>query len=251
MQKLETTISRVYGKHAVRAVLTGERPVYRVWLASNLEVRSFKEFERLARERGVPVQVVPPQKIQKMCPGVSAQGIVADTGVYSYLPWEEFVLRLQHKPGDPFVLVLDQIQDPHNLGAIVRTAEAAGVDGIVIPRHGAVGLSVGVAKASAGAIEKIPIIQVTNLSRALQDLHRLNIWSTGFTLNASQHYFEVDLRGPVALVIGSEHKGLRPHVANHCDQLACIPMHSQRSLNASVAAALAMYEVVRQRLAQA
>lgn len=248
--KPEAQISRIYGKHPVRSALTGERPVYKVWLANNLEARILKEFQMLARERGVPVQVVPPEKIQKMCPGVQAQGMVADTGAYAYLPWEDFLVRLQQKEGDPFVVILDQVQDPHNLGAILRTAEAAGADGVVIPRHGGAGLTEGVAKASAGAIEKIPVIQVTNLSRALENLQALNIWSTGFSLEATQSYFETDLTGPVALVIGSEHKGLRPNVQNHCDRLVRIPMQGDRSLNASVAASLAMYEVVRQRWVQ-
>ncbi|PIQ23553.1 23S rRNA (guanosine(2251)-2'-O)-methyltransferase RlmB [bacterium (Candidatus Blackallbacteria) CG17_big_fil_post_rev_8_21_14_2_50_48_46] len=244
----EAQISRIYGKHPVRSALKSERPVYKLWLANNLEPRMLKEFQILARERSTPVQVVPPEKIQKLCPGVQAQGIVADTGSYEYLDWEAFCQLLKDKDGDPFVILLDQVQDPHNLGAILRTAEAAGADGVVIPRHGGAGLTEGVAKASAGAIENIPVVQVTNLSRALEDLQELNIWSTGFALDAKESYFDADLTGPVALVVGSEHKGLRPNVGNHCDRLVHIPMQGDRSLNASVAASLAMYEVVRQRL---
>jgi 23S rRNA (guanosine2251-2'-O)-methyltransferase len=251
MTETEARISRIYGKHPVRSALTSERPVYKLWLAQNLEPRVLKEFQMLARERSVPVQVVPPEKIQKLCPDVQAQGIVADSGSYEYLPWEDFCARLKAKAGDPFVIILDQVQDPHNLGAILRTAEAAGADGVVIPRHGGAGLTEGVAKASAGAIENIPVVQVTNLSRALEDLQELNIWSTGFVVEARESLFDANLTGPVALVIGSEHKGLRPNVQQHCDRLVQIPMQGNRSLNASVAASIAMYEVVRQRLVQA
>lgn len=245
----EASIARIYGKHPVRSALKNERPVYKLWLANNLEPRILKEFQLLAREQGIPVQVAPPERLQKICPpGVQTQGVVADTGSYEYLSWEDFCAQLRAKEGDPFVILLDQIQDPHNLGAILRTAEAAGADGVVIPRHGGVGLTEGVAKASAGAIENIPVIQVTNLSRALEDLQEMNIWSTGFAVDAPESYFQADFKGPVALVIGSEHKGLRPNVQKHCDRLVHIPMQGDRSLNASVAASLAMYEVVRQRL---
>jgi 23S rRNA (guanosine2251-2'-O)-methyltransferase len=245
----ESSIARIYGKHPVRSALKGQRPVYRLWLAGNLEPRILKEFQVMARDQGIPVQVVPPERLQKICPpGVQTQGVVADTGSYDYLPWEDFCAQLKQKEGDPFVIVLDQVQDPHNLGAILRTAEAAGADGVVIPRHGGVGITEGVAKASAGAIENIPIIQVVNLSRALEELKEMNIWSTGFALDAPESYYQANLTGPVALVIGSEHKGLRPNVQKHCDRLVHIPMHGDRSLNASVAASLAMYEVYRQRL---
>ncbi|MGV3526227.1 MAG: 23S rRNA (guanosine(2251)-2'-O)-methyltransferase RlmB [Candidatus Sericytochromatia bacterium] len=244
---------RIYGKHPVREALASERPVYKVWISQGMKPVVAREFQYLARERQVPVQMVPNQKLNQMLGDVNHQGVMADTGGYDYADWDSWLKELQHKVGnaetpDPFVLVLDQIQDPHNLGAILRTAEAAGVHGVVLPRHESVGLSETVAKSSAGAIEVIPVLQVTNLARALDELKEAGLWIMGLSANAGQSHFQTNLKGPLALVIGNEHKGLRPNVEKHCDVTLHIPMQSTRSLNASVAAGVAMYEVVRQRL---
>lgn len=244
---------RIYGKHPVREALTSGRPVYKLLLAQNLTPAVAREFEQLARKNNVPVQQVPHAKLSQLLSHLdnpNHQGIVAETGVYDYADWDEWLTKLQglkEQNIDPFVLVLDQIQDPHNLGAIIRTAEAAGVHGVVIPKNGAVGLSETVAKSSAGAIEVVPVLQVTNLARALEELKEAGLWIMGLSANDGQNYFKVNLKGPIALVIGNEQKGLRQNSEKHCDQLLLIPMQSTRSLNASVAAAVAMYEVVRQR----
>lgn len=241
---------RIYGKHPVREALSGDRAVYRLWLAQNLTPAVVREFRQLAREREVPVQLVPHPKLEALLAQVGPvnhQGIVAEIGAYDYADWGTWLTELKAQGEQAFVLILDQLQDPHNFGAILRTAEAAGVHGVVIPKHGGVGLSETVAKASAGAIEAIPVLQVTNLARSLEELKTAGLWVMGLSANQGENCFAVNLKGPIALVIGSEHKGLRPNIEDHCDVRLKIPMHSERSLNASVAAAVAMYEVVRQR----
>lgn len=245
---------RLYGKHPVREALGSDRPVYKLWLSQTLTPHVQREFQLMAKDRDVPVLIVPQQKLDALLahlPEVGPhQGVVAETGAYDYADWDEWLKGLAaHKEAgkDPFVLVLDQVQDSHNLGAILRTAEAAGAHGIVIPKHGGVGLSETVAKSSAGAIETMPVLQVTNLARSLEELKEAGLWIMGLSANGGASHFETNLKGPICLVIGGEHKGLRPNVESHCDTLLHIPMQSTRSLNASVAAAIAMYEVVRQR----
>lgn len=251
----EADFQRIYGKHPVREALTAGRAVYKIWLAQNLTPAVVREFEQLAREHNVPVQQVPHQKLNQLLEHVenpNHQGIVAEIGAYDYADWDAWLKGLaaaKEAGTDPFVIVLDQIQDPHNLGAIIRTAEAAGVQGVVIPKHGSVGLSETVAKASAGAIETVPVLQVTNLARALEELKAAGLWIMGLSANQGESHFKANLKGPIALVIGNENKGLRPNSEKQCDHLLIIPMASTRSLNASVAAAVAMYEVVRQRQA--
>ena len=239
---------RIYGKHPVRSAFESERPIHKLWLSEGLQPPILAEFRSLAKEQQVPVQIVPANRIAMMCPDAPTQGIVAEIGAHDYTPFEDLLDLLKEKGQEAFVIVLDQVQDPHNLGAIARTAEAAGAHGIIIPRHGSAGLTEGAAKASVGAIERIPIARVTNLSRALEQLQELNIWSMGFALEGETSYFDANLTGPVAVVIGGEHAGLRPNVAKHCDLLVRIPTVSPtHSLNASVAGSLAIYEVVRQR----
>jgi len=238
---------RIYGKHPVREALKSDRPVYKLWIAKTLTPAVAKEFEHLAKARQVPVQIVPPQKLEQMLPKTNHQGLIAETGSFDYADWDSWMAQLKAQEDDPFVLVLDQIQDPHNLGAILRTAEAAGVHGVILTRHNSVGLSETVAKASAGAIEVVPVLQVTNLAQALEALKKAGIWVMGLSANEGRAHFEANLSGPLALVIGNEHKGLRANIEKHSDLLLNIPAQSARSLNASVAAAVVMYEVVRQK----
>lgn len=240
-------ITRICGKHAVREALQSERPVYKLWLSKSLAPPIFREFQKLARDQNVPVQVVPPQKLNSLLPEAKHQGLIAETGSFDYADWDQWLKTVKEQE-NPIVVVLDQIQDPHNLGAIVRTAEVAGVAGVIVPRHGAVGISETVAKASAGAIEQVPILQVTNLSRTLEELQKAGLWAMGLDANGGENLYQANLTGPLVLVVGNEHKGLRPNVAKHCDLLLHIPMQAQRSLNASVSTAVALFEAVRQRL---
>lgn len=243
----EDEFQRLFGKHPVREALLSDRPVYKLILSTSLKPHMAREFEHLAKERQIPIQRVPNTKLNQLLPDCNHQGIAAETGLFDYADWDQWIEALQAKSEDALILVLDQIQDPHNLGAILRTAEAAGVHGVIIPRHGSVGLSETVAKASAGAIETVPVLQVTNLSRCLEDLQKIGCWCQGLSANGGQSLYQTNLKGPLVLVIGNEHKGLRPNVEKHCDVLLHIPAESDRSLNASVATGIALYEAVRQR----
>jgi len=239
-------ILRICGKHAVREAIRSERGVYKLWLSQTLNPPILREFQALAKENSIPVQLVPPQKLNALLPDTQNQGIVAETGDFTYLEWGEFLDLVQSKE-NPLILILDQIQDPHNLGAIIRSAEAAGVVGVVLAKHSAVGISEVVAKAAAGALEVVPLTQVTNISRAIEDLKEINVWVMGLDANEGQNIYKGNLTGSLALVIGNEHKGMRPNVAKHCDLLLHIPMHSSRSLNASVSTGVALFEALRQR----
>lgn len=249
MAKSDTQV--VCGKHAVKAALQGERPVQKLWLAESLNEHVRREYQTMARDKGVHFQLAPHKRLEQMFPGMTLQGIVAEVAAHEYMPWDDFLEMVTLQGPNALVVVLDQLQDPHNLGAIIRTVEVAGAHGVVIPKHESVGLTEGAAKSSAGAIERVPVACVTNLSRSIDDLKKLGLWAIGFSLGAGTIHFKANLTGPLALVIGSEHKGLRPLVEKHCDQLVQIPMVSPISLNASAAAAVGLYEVVRQRHAQA
>lgn len=238
----------IYGKHPVREALNAERPVLKLYLSKGLREPIQREFQKLAKNQGVSTQLVPSAKLASLLPPeVNHQGLVAEIGAYAYTDFDSWFEGFL-KADKPFALVLDKIQDPHNLGAILRSAEAVGVQGVIVPRHGSVGLTDVVAKASAGAIERVPVVQVTNLARCLEAFQQQQIWSMGLSAQGGQSLYQTRFDGGVVLVIGNEHKGLRPNVAKHCDQLIHIPMKAERSLNASVSAAVAMYEVYRQSL---
>lgn len=239
-------IQRICGKHAVRDAIKSDRGVYKLWLSKTLKPPILKEFQDLAKDYNIPVQLVPPQKLNSMLPESTNQGIIAETGDFNYTEWGDFLDQVKAQE-NPLVLVLDQIQDPHNLGAIIRSAESAGVLGIVLAKHGAAGISETVAKAAAGALEAMTLTQVTNISRSLEDLKELGVWVMGLDANEGENIYKTNLKGPLALVIGNEHKGLRPNVSKHCDVLLNIPTLSARSLNASVSTGVALFEALRQR----
>jgi len=201
------------------------------------------------RELGVPVRQLPREQLNRLAPGSAHQGVIAVASAKQYADVDE-VLASQRGEW-PFVLLLDGVEDPHNLGAIIRTADGAGADGVIIPERRAVGVTGTVTKASAGASEHLPIARVTNVGRTLEELKEKNIWTVGLDERGSQAYDQVDYRMSCALVLGAEGKGLHEQVRKKCDFLVSIPMLGQvPSLNVSVAAAVVMYEVARQRRAQ-
>ncbi len=237
----------LYGLHAVREALkAGTRPLQRV-----LVIRTDKQFAdlvELARARHVPVYVQPSASLDRMVPGGRHQGIVAFAAVKSYATQEAVLSRAAAKHQAPLVVILDGVEDPHNLGAVLRTAEAAGVHGVFIPERRAVGLTSVVAKVSAGALDYIPVARVTNLSRLLEELKAAGIWIYGVDPTATKLYTDIDFRGPTGLVFGGEGRGLRPGVLQHCDDRVRIPMSGRvESLNVSAAAAVLLFEAVRQR----
>ncbi len=205
-----------------------------------------QKITQLCRTAGVPLRTMPREQLTRLAKAANHQGVVAVTAEKQYADVEDV---LAHKRGPhAFVLLLDGIEDPHNLGAIVRTAEGAGADGIIIPERRAAGVTGTVVKASAGASEYLPIARVTNAGRVLEELKSRNIWTVGLDERADKLYDQLDYKMDCALVLGAEGHGLHEQVRKKCDFLVKIPMLGKvPSLNVSVAAAVVMYEVARQR----
>ena len=200
-----------------------------------------------ARAKKINLQSVDRRRLDDLA--FNHQGVVAEAAPYVYATLED-VIEAARASEAPLVLVLDVLQDPQNLGSLLRSAAAAGAQGVVIPEHRAVGVTPAVVKASAGAIERLKIAQVTNLSRAIDALKEVGIWAVGLDAAAETHYDKADLNRPIALVVGGEGKGLRPLVRQHCDLVVSLPMPGAiESLNAAVAGSIVLYEVLRQRAA--
>jgi 23S rRNA (guanosine2251-2'-O)-methyltransferase len=244
--------SLVYGLHAVRAVLTARPPdVLRLSIAAARDDARMRELRELAAACGLKAAPATADALDAETGGAAHQGVVAE--VRPSVPLDENslldLLAAQSRPA--LVLVLDGVSDPHNLGACLRTADAAGATAVVAPRDRAAGLSPVVRKVAAGAAETVPFAQVTNLARALRDLKEAGLWIAGTAGDGEQELFDADLAGPLALVFGSEGKGLRRLTRDCCDFTLRLPMHGAvASLNVSVAAGIALYEALRQRRAK-
>jgi 23S rRNA (guanosine2251-2'-O)-methyltransferase len=240
----------VYGVHAVRALL-GRRPdaVQRLVLQSGRTDRRVQELVDLARSHGVKVETRPAAEIDALAPGQVHQGVVARVTPAVALDEDDLLIRLDALGRPPLVLVLDGVQDPHNLGACLRTADAAGADAVVVPRDRATGLTPVVRKVAAGAAESVPFVQVTNLARFLRALREQGVWIVGTDGEAEVVHHDADLKGPLALVLGAEGSGMRRLTREHCDLVVRLPMQGAvESLNVSVAAGVMLYEALRQRL---
>ncbi|MGI6005338.1 MAG: 23S rRNA (guanosine(2251)-2'-O)-methyltransferase RlmB [Christensenellales bacterium] len=237
----------VYGRNPVREALRGERSVEKVLVQRGDGGGPLGELIARAKEAGVPVQSVERQRLDELCGSGLHQGVAAFVAAQAYAGVEDILKRAAERGEDPFILILDGVEDPHNLGSILRTAECAGVHGVIIPKRRAVGLTPVVAKASSGAIEFIPVARVTNIARTVDELKQKNIWvACGVT--DGEPYTSADLKGPLALVIGGEGEGVSHLVEQKCDFKLSVPMRGRiSSLNASVAAAVLVYEAVRQR----
>ena len=237
----------LYGLHAVREALkAGSRPLQRL-----LVIRTDKQFAdlvQLARTLHVPVHVQPSASLDRLVPDGRHQGIVAFAAAKAYQTEESILARAAERSEPPLLVILDGVEDPHNLGAVIRTAEGAGVHGVFIPERRAVGLTSVVAKVSAGAIDHMPVARVTNTSRLIESLKAVGVWVYGVEPSASKLYTDVDLRGPVGLVFGGEGTGIRPGLLQHCDERIRIPMRGHvQSLNVSASAAVLLFEAARQR----
>ncbi|MCL6517307.1 23S rRNA (guanosine(2251)-2'-O)-methyltransferase RlmB [Alicyclobacillus sp.] len=235
----------VVGRHPVLEALKAGRPINKVMVADTAEGGSLVEILSRARAAGVVVQTVPRQTLARMF-GDAHQGVAAYVAPRAYVELDDVLARETGHP--PLIVLLDEVSDPANFGAILRTAEATAVQGVVIPKRRAVPLTESVAKAAAGAVEYVPVARVTNLVQAMERLKAAGYWLVGADVGGGHNYTEVDYRGSVALVIGAEGKGLSRLVKEHCDYLVRLPMLGRlQSLNASVAAGVLLYEVVRQR----
>jgi 23S rRNA (guanosine2251-2'-O)-methyltransferase len=235
----------VVGRHPVLEALKAGRPINKILVSEASEGGSLIEILGKARAAGVVVQTVPKAHLQKIA-GANHQGIVAYVAPREYVDLDAVLARNTGQP--PLVVLLDEVEDPYNFGAILRTCEAVGAQGVVIPKRRAVPLTETVAKAAAGAVEYVPVARVANLVQAMERLKEAGYWIVGADVGGESLYTEVDLRGPIGVVIGAEGKGLSRLVKEHCDFLVRLPMKGQlQSLNASVAAGILLYEVVRQR----
>lgn len=237
----------IIGRNPVLEALRSEREVNKIWIAEGSQKGSMQPLIGLAKEKKVFIQIVPKKKIDQMTDGIH-QGVVAQVAAYEYAELDDLFASAEEKNEAPFFMILDEIEDPHNLGSIMRTADAVGAHGIIIPKRRAVGLTATVAKASTGAIEYIPVARVTNLSRAVEELKQRGVWIVGTDAKGTDDYRNMDGKMPIGLVIGSEGKGMSRLLKEKCDFLIRLPMIGKvTSLNASVAASLLMYEVYRKR----
>lgn len=234
------------GIHAVREALRAGRPIDHVLVhIGERGAGRLGEILELCRGAGVSVRREPREQLDRLAAGAVHQGVVAVVAAHKYAELDEVLDRLDH-PG--LVVALDGVEDPHNLGAIIRSAHAAGADALVLPERRAAGLTAAAAKAAAGALEYLPVSRVTNLSRALESLKKRGFWITGVDQRGDKEFWELDFTGPAAIVFGAEGHGLHEHIREKCDFLASIPMTGRiPSLNVSVAAGIVLFEALRQR----
>jgi len=235
------------GKNPVIEALRSGRSINKLFIGNYVNPNTIKDVQSLAKKSGVVIKRVPKQKLDQLVNG-KHQGIVAAVASYDYVTIDDLFLRAEEKEELPFFLLLDELEDPHNLGSILRTADATGVHGVIIPKNRAVGLTSVVAKTSAGAIEYVPVARVTNMAQTIEELKSRHVWVVGTEMEASEDYRELEGDLAIALVIGNEGKGISRLVLEKCDWTVKLPMKGQvSSLNASVASSILMYEVYRKR----
>jgi 23S rRNA (guanosine2251-2'-O)-methyltransferase len=242
-------LSLVAGIHAVRSALKfGPESVDVLWLDRARRDRRLGELADHARRAGIPTRQVSSGELDQAAEGVKHQGAVAWVRAPVARPVRDLDALLDAIEGPPLLLILDEVTDPHNLGACLRTADAAGVHALIAPKDNAAGLTPIVCKVASGAAESVPYIQVTNLARTLDQLKERGVWLVGTAGEAESDLFSADLRGPLGLVMGAEGRGLRRLTRERCDRLVRLPMLGQvESLNVSVAAGVCLYEALRQR----
>ncbi|WP_054025344.1 23S rRNA (guanosine(2251)-2'-O)-methyltransferase RlmB [Bacillus sp. FJAT-28004] len=238
----------IAGKHPVLEALRSGREINKIWIADGAQKTLTQPIVAEAKKSGIIVQFVDKRKLDSLAPGVTHQGVVAQAAAFAYVDVEEILERAKQRDEIPFILLLDEIEDPHNLGSILRTAECTGVHGVIIPKRRAAGLTATVLKTSAGAAEHVPVARVTNLAQTIDKLKEAGVWVAGTDVSASQDVYKMKFDMPLVIVIGNESKGMGRLIKEKCDFLVKLPMLGQlNSLNASVAAGVLMYEVVRQR----
>lgn len=237
----------IAGRNPVMEAIRSGRSIESILVAKGERSGSVVAIIAKAKQKNIPVKDVDSKKLDFLAKGVNHQGIVAQCAVKEYSTLEDIFALAEERGESPFIIVLDKIEDPHNLGAIIRTAECAGAHGVIIPERRSAGLSYTVEKTSAGALEYMPVVRVKNISAVLQKLKDKGIWVYGADMDG-EHYKKVNFDGAVALVIGNEGKGISPLVAKDCDVIVSLPMKGKiNSLNASVEAGILMYEIADKR----
>ena len=237
----------VAGRNAVMEALKGSRSVNKLMIANGSTEGSIKEIIAVAKDKGVNIQYWDRSKLDSIARGIRHQGVLAQVAPVQYAELEDILQVAKDRNEPPFIVLLDELEDPHNLGAILRTADAAGVHGVLIPKHRSCPLSATVAKTSAGAVEHVPVARVGNLVQTIKKLKREGLWVAAADMDGKD-YYDTDLTGPLLLIIGSEGQGVGRLVKEQCDFVVRIPMVGKiNSLNASVAGSILMYEAMKQR----
>ncbi|MCR8636325.1 MULTISPECIES: 23S rRNA (guanosine(2251)-2'-O)-methyltransferase RlmB [Paenibacillus] len=248
---MEEELEFLAGKHSVLEALRSGRTINKIWIAENAQKQLTQPIVAEAKQNGVIVQFADKRKLDQMVDNIQHQGVVAQVAAYDYVEVEDILAIAQSRNEEPFILILDEIEDPHNLGSILRTADCTGVHGVIIPKRRSVGLTATVSKTSAGAVEYVAVARVTNLAQTIELLKERGVWIAGADVAAQQPVYQTNLNMPLALVIGNEQKGMGRLIKEKCDFLLKLPMFGHvNSLNASVAASVLMYEVIRQRLSK-
>ncbi|MBQ6075869.1 MAG: 23S rRNA (guanosine(2251)-2'-O)-methyltransferase RlmB [Lachnospiraceae bacterium] len=238
---------RLEGRHAVTEAIRAGLKLDLIYLQKDLKEEQKNSVLDAAKQAGIRVRLCEKDKLDALSATGRHQGVIAEMEPLPYAEVSDMLADARAKGEDPFLVLLDGIEDPHNLGAIIRSAHQAGAHGVIVPKNRAAGLNATVARTSAGAVSFLPVAQVTNLSRTMEELKKEGLWFACADMNG-QVLFRQDLKGPIGLVIGSEGDGISPNVRKHCDFVVSIPMKGRiDSLNASVAAGILMFEVVRQR----
>lgn len=237
----------IAGRNCVKEALNSGRAIESLLIATGSKSGATGSLTALAKEKGIPVKEVDSKKLDFLCGGAVHQGVAAMAAVKEYSTVEDIFKTAEERGEPPFIIVLDEIEDPHNLGAIIRTAECTGAHGLIVPKRRSAGLSYTVGKSSAGAVEYVNVARVTNIPSVIDQLKERGVWVFGADMNG-EDATKTDLTGAVAIVIGNEGKGIGRLVRSKCDGILSLPMKGQiNSLNASVAAGVLMYDVLRQR----
>lgn len=238
----------VFGRNSVIELLNSDRTVNKLFIQKGENYGSIKKVIDLARGKKIVISEVHKSKLDEMTDGQNHQGVVALTSPYKYCEIDDILNVAKERKENPFIIILDGIEDPHNLGAVIRTAECMGVHGIIIPKRRAVSVTNTVAKVAAGALEYMKIARVNNINDAIEELKENGVWVVGTDASGKDNLAEIDMVGSIAIVIGSEGEGMASLTRKRCDFLAKIPMKGKiTSLNASVTCGMVIYEVARQR----
>lgn len=238
----------IEGRNAVLEALRSGKPMDKLYVLDGCQDGPIRTIVREAKKHDVILQFVTKERLNQLSETGKHQGVIAHAAAYEYAQVEDMLELAKSRGEDPFIFLLDNIEDPHNLGAIIRTANLAGAHGVIIPKRRAVGLTATVARTSAGALNYTPVARVTNLKKTVEDLKKQGLWFVCADMDGTMMY-DLDLKGPIGLVIGNEGEGVSRLMKENCDFVAGIPMKGDiDSLNASVAAGVLAYEIVRQRL---
>ncbi|MBM7561777.1 23S rRNA (guanosine(2251)-2'-O)-methyltransferase RlmB [Fusibacter tunisiensis] len=237
----------IYGRNPIFEAMESGREINKILISETSKDRTVQKIIDLAKNKNLLIQYVDKKQLDKLCEGENHQGVIAYVAPFKYYEVDEILAMASEKGETPLLVICDEITDPHNLGSIIRTANATGVHGVIIPKRRSAAVNQTVVKTSSGAAEYVPVAKVTNIVQTMERLKEAGVWIVGTDMG-EQTYYEANLEGPLAVVVGNEGKGISRLVREKCDFLVSLPMLGQvSSLNASVACSIVLYEVVRQR----